>query len=74
VAAAWRCQFLQRAGDARGRATSSALSVRAASDQRGVKRAIERAMGEQDWQDAGPAGKARTANCAFRDGAGIGGS
>ena len=48
-----RCRFRQRAGDARSRAAAPALSVQVAPDQEGVKRAVERAMGEQDWQDAG---------------------
>ena len=38
---------------------------------KGVKRAVERAMGEQDWQNAGARWQARMAACALRAGAGI---
>jgi hypothetical protein len=38
---------------------------------RNVKRAVERAMGEQDCRTRARAGKARTATCGLTDGAGI---
>ena len=38
----------------------------------GVKRAIERAMYEQDWQVPALVGKARTTNCGYWVGAGSG--
>ena len=51
-AAARRRRLGQRAGDARGRAARPAYLFKLRLTK-GVKRAVERAMREQDWQDAG---------------------